>query len=397
MPSIINATTTTGVSVQGDNSGELALQTNNGTNAITIDTAQNVTFAKPISVGGNTLGAGNASSFKNRIINGAMVIDARNAGASVTPSVNGTYTLDRWNSYFTQASKFSVQQNAGSVTPPAGFTNYIGITSTAATTVGVSDEFEIVQAIEGFNTADLDFGKSTAKTITLSFWVRSSLTGTFGGSVYNNAVDWCFPFSYTISSANTWEQKSITIAGQTSGTWLTNNSIGMVVLFSLGAGSNRLAPANAWINANRVGPTGQVNLVATNGATLYITGVQLEVGSQATSFDFRDYGRELMLCQRYFVGNMGYQNGFAYSANTGVCSFNYPNKMRVTPTIGYLSGSTISVDFIGGSTNVTIAVTAGGAYTSVQGMAVETTGLTGRTTWQGLVFILTNLSLSAEL
>jgi hypothetical protein len=243
---------------------------------------------------------GVSEAFKNRIINGAMVIDQRNAGASVTPSTNGTYTLDRWVTFFTQSSKFSVQQNAGSVTPPAGFTNYIGITSTAATTVGASDEFEVVQSIEGFNAADFDFGKSTAKTLTLSFWVRSSLTGTFGGSIYNSAVDWCYPYSYTISSANTWEYKTITIPGQTSGTWLTNNGRGMAVLFSLGAGSNRLATANAWINANRVGPTGQVNLVATNGATLYITGVQLEVGSSATSFEYLDYGNILRQCQRYF-------------------------------------------------------------------------------------------------
>jgi hypothetical protein len=276
--------------------------------------------------------------FKNRIINGQMQIDQRNNGASITPSTNGTYTLDRWVAYFSQASKFSVQQNAGSVTPPAGFTNYLGITSTSAHSVGVSDEFEVVQSIEGFNTADLDFGKSTAKTITLSFWVRSSLTGTFGGSVYNSAVDWCYPYSYTISAANTWEYKTVTISGQTSGTWLTTNGIGINVLFSLGAGSNRSATANAWINANRVGVTGQVNVVATNGATFYITGVQLEVGVTATSFDYRPYGQELALCQRYY-----FQDSFldsrtiAYgTTGSGFAFFSMPTPvtMRTTPSVG---------------------------------------------------------------
>jgi len=311
------------------------------------------------------LGLDGFVNMKNRIINGQMVLDQRNAGASVTPSVNGTYTLDRWVTYFTQASKFSVQQNAGSVTPPAGFTNYVGITSTAATTVGVSDEFEIVQSIEGFNTADLDFGKSTAKTINLSFWVRSSLTGTFGGSVYNNAVDWCFPFSYTISSANTWEQKSITISGQTSGTWLTTNGIGVNVLFSLGAGSNRLATANTWINASRVGPTGQVNLVATNGATLYITGVQLEVGTQATSFEYRQYGTELQLCQRYYsriqgtsgaTGYAGICTGQVGTSTLGNLLLKMPATMRSTPTTSY--GGTIQIYDASVTPSVTAVTTA---------------------------------------
>ena len=163
---------------------------------------------------------------RNRIINGAMVIDQRNAGASVTQTTSGGYTVDRWSIYGTQNSKFTVQQNAGSVTPPAGFTNYAGCTSSSAYSITSTDRFQFQQPVEGFNIADLGWGTANAKTVTLSFWVRSSLTGTFGGSIYNNATDRSYPIAYTISLANTWEQKSITIAGDTSGTWLKLMELG---------------------------------------------------------------------------------------------------------------------------------------------------------------------------
>jgi len=334
MASIINATTSTGLVSSADNSGSLQLATNNGTTAVTIDTSQNVTFAKPITVGGNTLGAGNASSFKNRIINGAMVIDQRNAGASVTPTANA-YTLDRWQATLTQASKFSVQQDASAVTPPTGFNDYLGITSTSAYSVVSSDVFTIRQSIEGFNTSDLDFGKSTAKTITLSFWVRSSLTGTFGGALKNSAADRSYPFTYTISSANTWEQKSITIAGDTTGTWLVTNGIGLIVSFGLGVGSTFNGTAGAWAAGNFNSATGATSVVGTNGATWYITGVQLEVGSTATSFDYRPYGTELALCQRYLPALNGINFslfGYTYSTNNNIVSFPLQVQSRVSPT-----------------------------------------------------------------
>ena len=170
--------------------------------------------------------------FKNRIINGAMVIDQRNAGASVTPSA-GTYTVDRWEFYITQASKVTFQQNAGSVTPPSGFSNYLGFTvgASANVTVGASDLFLIDQFIEGYNIADLGFGAAGAQTVTLSFWVRSSLTGTFGGSLTNSGNARSYPFTYTISAANTWEKKTLTVAGDTAGTWNTTNGTGLGVRY----------------------------------------------------------------------------------------------------------------------------------------------------------------------
>ena len=245
------------------------------------------------------LGAGNASIMKNRIINGAMVIDQRNAGASVTPA-DTQYIVDRFQLRCSQASKFTAQQNAGSVTPPLGYTNYLGFTVASAVTIGSSDYFMIRQQIEGYNIADLGWGTASAKTVTLSFWVYSSLTGTFGGALQNGSNNRVYPYSYTVSSANTWTQVSVTIAGDTSGTWTTNNGTGIYMNWGLGVGSSLSGTAGAWSGtANIFSATGATSVVGTSGATFYITGVQLEVGSSATGFEYRQYTTELQLCQRY--------------------------------------------------------------------------------------------------
>jgi hypothetical protein len=245
--------------------------------------------------------SGGLPGMRNRIINGDMRIDQRNNGASKTITDTGanTYTLDRWFAYGNNASKFSVQQNAGSVTPPAGFTNYLGVTSLAATTVASGDQYIIGQAVEGFNAADLAWGTASAATITISFKAYSSLTGTFGGAFRNSAGTRSYPFTFSVSAANTWETKSITVAGDTSGTWLTNNGVGLYLYLGLGVGSTYLGTAGAWAGALYTSATGATNVVATNGATFYITGVQLEKGSTATSFDYRPYGTEYDLCRRY--------------------------------------------------------------------------------------------------
>jgi hypothetical protein len=283
------------------------------------------------------------TAFKNRIINGACVIDQRNAGASVTQNTSTTYTVDRWAIYGTVTSKFTAQQNAGSVTPPTGFTNYLGCTSSSAYSVTSSDIFELYQPIEGFNIADLGWGTANAKTVTLSFWVRSSLTGTFGGSLTNSGASRTYPFSYTISAANTWEQKTITIAGDTSGTWLTTNGVGIQAIFSLGMGSTYSGTAGSWSGSLYLAPTGATSVVGTNGATFYITGVQLEVGSTATSFDYRPYGTELQLCQRYYYQvtagsdsftQFGVGRAFSGTAGNGIVPFAVP--MRAKPTFAFL-------------------------------------------------------------
>ncbi len=286
---------------------------------------------------GGSYGTGGFVGMKNRIINGAMVIDQRNAGASITPTSNSTYSVDRWGCYLSQSSKYSVQQNAGSVTPPAGFANYLGVTSLSAYSIGSGDYFFIRQAIEGFNLADLGWGSANAQTITLSFWVRSSLTGTFAGAITNQAENRSYPFTYTISSANTWEQKTITVAGDTTGTWVTNNGAGLYLNFGLGVGSTYSGTAGSWVAAQRLSATGGTSVVGTNGATFYITGVQLEKGSTATSFDYRPYGTELSLCQRYFcqqtlaqTQTFGY--GHQQTANVARFTITLPVPMRATPS-----------------------------------------------------------------
>ena len=238
------------------------------------------------------------TGFKNRIINGGMRIDQRNAGASVTSPASG-YTLDRWNCNNDASGKYSIQQNAGSVTPPAGFTNYLGITSLSSYSVPAGEVYGIQQKIEGFNFADLAWGTANAQTVTFSFWVRSSITGTHSGSFYNAAYARGYAFTFTVSSANTWEYKTVTVAGDTSGTWPTTNGAGVIVNFNLGTGTTNSRTAGSW-GAGCTAATGSVSIVGTNGATFYVTGVQLEKGSTATSFDYRDYGRELALCQRYY-------------------------------------------------------------------------------------------------
>lgn len=257
----------------------------------------------------------------NRLINGDMRIDQRNAGAASTNTING-YFLDRWAVFQSVTGKLIAQQNAGSVTPPAGFTHYLGITSQSAYSVGPSDFYVIDQRVEGFNVSDLGWGTASARPVTLSFWARSSLTGTFGAALRNASENRSYPFTYTISAANTWEYKTVTIPGDTSGTWGTGNGIGIELLIGLGVGSAVSGTAGAWAGANLLGATGATSVVGTNSATFYLTGVQLEVGSVATPFERRQYGHELALCQRYYeVGYniwSGYCNGSStYNLNTG--------------------------------------------------------------------------------
>jgi hypothetical protein len=275
----------------------------------------------------------NNTTFRNKIINGAMVIDQRNAGASVTP--NNSYTLDRWQGSNSQTAKYTVQQSSTSTT---GFINSLLATSSSAYTVGASDIFALQQKIEGLNCADLAWGTANAATVTLSFWVRSSLTGTFGGSLQNNANNRSYPFSYTISSANTFEQKTITIAGDTTGTWLTTSGTGIIVTLSIGAGATVSGTAGAWAGSTYYSATGATSVVGTSGATFYITGVQLEAGSAASPFEYRLYGTELQLCQRYFfkllpgIANNPIANGAFYSTTSSLYSFYLPVTMRAAVT-----------------------------------------------------------------
>tara|TARA_R110000868_G_scaffold13553_8_gene63053 strand:- start:995 stop:2386 length:1392 start_codon:yes stop_codon:yes gene_type:complete len=289
----------------------------------------------------------NVLTGKNKIINGAMEIDQRNVGAASSTALN-TYWLDRWNGGTSGTGVFTIQQ---STTAPAGFKNSMLITvTTADAAIATTDAYYFNQKIEGINCTDLNFGASTAKTITLSFWVRASVTGTYGGVLSNSAINRSYPFQYTVNTANTFEYKTVTVAGDTTGTWLTTTGVGLTLIFDLGSGATYQGAAGAWAASALLTATGSTQMISTNGATLYISGVQIEAGALATSFERRQYGEELALCQRYYwksfnqttapAQNVGILSGeitnftMRAGANLIVCpSLSFPVTMRATPTV----------------------------------------------------------------
>jgi hypothetical protein len=308
----------------------------------------------PISLNGTTgiqfpdssLQAAAASPYvlKNRIINGDMRIDQRNAGASVTiNSSTGAYTLDRWDGRGeVSQGVYTMQQSS---TAPTGFNKSLLVTvTTADSSLASGDNYYFRQIVEGFNISDLGWGTASAQTVTLSFWVRSSLTGTFGGTITNASTSTrAYGFTYTINAANTWEQKSITITGDTTGTWNTDNSGGMFINFSLGANADRQTTANTWSAISSViitGATGEGSIIGTSGATFYITGVQLEVGTSATPFERRLYGQEFFLCQRYYAS----LPATVVNASAASYTMPLPARMRATPTF---SGGGAGFSFVG--------------------------------------------------
>jgi hypothetical protein len=327
------------------NTGKLL--TNNGTNNLWTDTK---------TVGGSSIvGTGDIpmmAPFRNRIINGDMRIDQRNNGAEINPAVQSSYYLDRWYFSGSVASKMKIGRNAGAVTPPAGFANYLGVTSISAHSMGAGDFFAVRQNVEGYNIADLAWGTASAKSVTLSFKVRSSLTGTFGGSIHNN-------------DANVWTDISITIPGDISGTWLASEGTGAALVFGLGVGSTFGGTAGSWSSGFYLGATGATSVVSTNGATFYVTGVQLEPGSSATTFEQRPYAVELSLCQRYLPPLAGGAGGF-YSTVNAYVSQTFGVTSRIAPT-GLVVTANGVVIVSGSGTAVTntaflVATTQGAAY-----------------------------------
>jgi hypothetical protein len=350
--------------------------------AMTLDGSNGVTFNDASLQGA----AASPFGLKNRIINGDMRIDQRNAGASVTP-VDDQYITDRFQYVSTQTSKFTSQQSS---TAPASFINSLLFTSSSAYSVLSGDFFLVRQKIEGFNTADLNWGTANAKTVTLSFWVRSSLTGTFGGSLFNSSGNRSYPFTFTVSTANTFEYKTITVAGDTSGTWLTTNASGIQVGFGLGVGSTYSGTAGAWAGTLYFSATGATSVVSTNGATFYITGVQLEQNTSATPFERRLYNQELANCQRYYYQpiqstSSGTAQGGVFTwvitgdTTTAVSNNQFPVTMRASPTVTiYNNGGTsggVQVGGVGDTTGVSAArINNAGCSAVTKGSSLGSTG-----------------------
>jgi hypothetical protein len=362
------------------------------TNAITDASGGNTT-----SINGYTPTESNMAG-RNRIINGDMRIDQRNAGASVTPSIqSATYITDRF--YFLQNSSTlpSIQQSTDA---PEGFTNSLLFTNTSTGTTPAYAQ--VVQNIEGHNTADLGWGTANAQAITASFRVKSSLTGTFSVAFRNASVNRSYVTTYTISAPNTWETKTVTVPGDTSGTWLTNNGTGISFIFGLGASSGT-STVDQWTNSSDYYLSGSVNVMGTANATWQITGVQLEAGSVATPFEHRQYGQELALCQRYYQtwGGVTANDfmpyfGIGYNSSTLEGVLTFIQQMRSPPSLSVV-GSFIFLD-IGATYNTgTLILDVVGLQTA----RIRTTTSSGLTQYRPYILLAngaaSRLQLSAEL
>jgi hypothetical protein len=279
---------------------------------------------------------------RNLIINGAMTIDQRNSGSALTVNTASEfYAVDRFMGIGVASDGvYTLQQVTDA---PDNFVNSIKATvTTADASIPTTGRYLIRHKLEGNVISQLNLGSSAAQTFTLSFYVKSSLTGTFGGSVLNGAQDRSYPFTYTISSANTWERKTVTIAGDTTGTWPTDNTKAMQIAWSLGVGSDYLNTAGAWVGSQEWGATGETAVIATLNATWQITGVQLEVGETATPFEHEGYGTTLGKCQRYLkLGGAGVY-GIYNSATNIEISIPFSPDMRATPTLS-MAKTTVTI------------------------------------------------------
>jgi hypothetical protein len=366
------ASATTGVSSFNGRTGAVTLATADVTGAGGAPIASPALTGTPTAptppVGDNStkvattafVAAAVGAGMRNRIINGEPRIDQRNAGASMTP-INGNYTVDRFAYTGTQAGKFSCQQNLGTVTPPAGFTNYHGFVVASAYAVAAGDTFLTLQNIEGFNIADFGWGTSSAQPITVSVWVQSSVIGTHSGAIVNGAANRSYPFTFSIPVANTWTKIAVTIPGDIAGTWASNNATGIAVRLNLGSGSTYSAAPGVWGTTNAVGATGAVSIVGTAGATFLYTGVQLEPGSVATPFERRLYGTELSNCQRYYQPIGAGSAGTAYAAAGVQMSQPLRVTMRAAPTLTKIAEGSVALAGIGISTSTAGALSSYGS------------------------------------
>jgi len=351
-----------------------------GTNVSTSGIAQ--------AAGGGTAGTAGVTGFKNRVINGAMVISQR--GTSFSSPNN--YTLDRFAFANTGGQTYTVTQSSAA---PAGFTNSLSMTNTNSVVPGTTNYQVLYQVIEGYNIADLAWGTASAKTVSVSFWVNSSVTGSYGLVLRGGAAPTYYVLSYSIPVANTWTYITLTAPGPTTDTWNITTANGIALYFDLGVGSTYSASVTgSWATGNIFGLTGGTKFSTTNGATFYITGVQLEVGTAATNFDVRSYGTELALCQRYFWeidGSLGLPSigaGMAISSTAARIHIQHPVSMRATPTYAFSGTLYILRSDSGGQPATSIAVTYAGLLSSM----IQVSVASGLVAGNGTLFICDNAS-----
>jgi len=284
------------------------------------------------------LNVGQIGGRRNLIINGSQIVDQRNA----TVTAAGTFVTDRFKHENNSSSDASVQQVSEA---PDTFKNSLKLTTTATKTPSGSTYAGLTTRIEGQDTVSIGLGTTSCKQFTVSFWVRSTKIGTYSISFKNSGANRVYLAEYTISAANTWEYKTLTIPAITTGTWNTDNSTGMIITWWL-AGTASEGTAGSWLTSNANMSTNQVNLFDATSATWQITGIQLEVGSIATPFEHRSYGEELALCQRYFYAHQARSNYIMTAAATGeaIISIFFPCRMRTNPSMthnisGYNDGT----------------------------------------------------------
>ena len=343
---------------------------------IKVDAVVNESGGATATINGYTPTASNMAG-RNRIINGDMRIDQRNEGAAITLAASG-YSVDRWFPQSTvSGTTVTAQQSA---VAPEGFTNSLLLNVPTGATASASQVYRLQHKIEGFNVADLNYGSANAKPITVSFWVRSSITGIYCFGLRNGSSNRGYATEYTISSANTWEYKTITIAGDITGTWLVTNGAGLQCLWDFGSGSTWDQSADSWAGTATWKTSNQTNLGGTSGATFYITGVQLEAGSVATPFERRSYGQELALCQRYYQSTYDYLAGDTPASNVNAgCvnftptnasdffNFNYFLMMRAAPSVTTYRKN-------GGATSQAQRADNGGTYINITTTTITAVG-----------------------
>jgi len=336
------------------------------------------------------LGSPAASGLSNRnlIINGAMTVAQR--GTSFTSISGVTYSVDR---FFVQdvnsaAGEATVSQ---STTAPDDFINSLKIdVTTADTSLVAADQYKIEHRIEGQNISHLNWGTSAAKTVTMSFWIRSNKTGNTQVALLNSANDRAYVATFTINTTDTWEKKELTVAGETSGTWLTTNGVGLRLRWGSFGSTYQTSSIDQWVSSEKMSrDDSPINFFDNTANELYITGVQLEVGDTATPFEHRSFGDELLRCQRYLyrleteTTSGAFANLTGWSADATYGSILYPVEMRSAPALSYGAALDDFLILSAGTNPLPTAILSNGSSKRMMELSIWSTGnvVAGRSYW----------------